>query len=247
MRCCGTRWTSSGRRSRSSRMTRAPPATPTGSRSCRTARPPTSRASASDAILDVMPSSTCVKSSSAAEKASDDDLPHRYSRPFMTSRIASEVHARLVPDDQAVGEEHDPVGVAAARGSCVTIDDRLAELVDRRAAAGRSPRRWSCESRLPVGSSAKMIAGRVSSARATATRCCWPPESSDGPVVQAVAEPDGVDQLLPPRLVDGAAGEAQRQLHVLLGREHRQQVEELEDEADACRGGSASARRREAS
>src|SRR5919197_2137057 len=36
------------------------------------------------------------------------------------------------------------------------------------------------ESRLPVGSSAKITAGRDASARATATRCCWPPESSDG-------------------------------------------------------------------
>jgi hypothetical protein len=36
------------------------------------------------------------------------------------------------------------------------------------------------ESRLPVGSSAKITAGLVISARASATRCCWPPESSDG-------------------------------------------------------------------
>ena len=36
------------------------------------------------------------------------------------------------------------------------------------------------ESRLPVGSSAKMICGRDASARATATRCCWPPDSSLG-------------------------------------------------------------------
>src|SRR5256886_4190946 len=35
-------------------------------------------------------------------------------------------------------------------------------------------------SRLPVGSSASRIAGSVTSARATATRCCWPPESSFG-------------------------------------------------------------------
>ena len=31
-----------------------------------------------------------------------------------------------------------------------------------------------------MGSSAKMICGRLASARATATRCCCPPESSDG-------------------------------------------------------------------
>ena len=35
-------------------------------------------------------------------------------------------------------------------------------------------------SRLPVGSSASMMAGRVIRARAMATRCCSPPESSEG-------------------------------------------------------------------
>ena len=33
------------------------------------------------------------------------------------------------------------------------------------------------ESSAPVGSSAKMMSGRGTSARATATRCCWPPDS----------------------------------------------------------------------
>ncbi len=36
------------------------------------------------------------------------------------------------------------------------------------------------ESRLPVGSSANITLGRDTSARATATRCCWPPDSSAG-------------------------------------------------------------------
>ena len=49
----------------------------------------------------------------------------------------------------------------------------------------RSPRRSStsdveAESRLPVGSSARSRSGSVTSARAIATRCCWPPESSIG-------------------------------------------------------------------
>jgi RIO kinase 1 len=35
-------------------------------------------------------------------------------------------------------------------------------------------------SRLPVGSSASSTFGSFTSARAIATRCCWPPESSDG-------------------------------------------------------------------
>ena len=37
-----------------------------------------------------------------------------------------------------------------------------------------------CESRLPVGSSARRNCGRLISARAMATRCCWPPESCEG-------------------------------------------------------------------
>ena len=56
-------------------------------------------------------------------------------------------------------------------------DDGLAELVApsaRRKPSTSAPER---ESRLPVGSSAKMTSGRDTSARAQATRCCWPPES----------------------------------------------------------------------
>jgi len=37
-----------------------------------------------------------------------------------------------------------------------------------------------CVSRLPVGSSANSTAGRVTKARASATRCCSPPESWRG-------------------------------------------------------------------
>jgi hypothetical protein len=45
------------------------------------------------------------------------------------------------------------------------------------------------ESRLPVGSSAKTTAGLETSARATATRCCWPPESSLGRCVRRSCRP----------------------------------------------------------
>src|SRR5213075_67438 len=37
-----------------------------------------------------------------------------------------------------------------------------------------------CSSRLPVGSSARTSGGLLASARATATRCCSPPESLEG-------------------------------------------------------------------
>ena len=45
------------------------------------------------------------------------------------------------------------------------------------------------ESRLPVGSSANTTAGREISARAIATRCCWPPDSSAGRCVSRSPRP----------------------------------------------------------
>jgi hypothetical protein len=51
-------------------------------------------------------------------------------------------------------------------------------------------------------------------------------------VVQAVADADGVDQLVEPGVVDAAAGDRERQQDVLARVEDRQQVEGLEDEAD---------------
>ena len=68
---------------------------------------------------------------------------------------------------------------AAARGSCVTIT----VVWPSSSTASRSSARISppeAESRLPVGSSANSTVGWEISARAIATRCCWPPESSDG-------------------------------------------------------------------
>ena len=62
-----------------------------------------------------------------------------------------------------VGDEHD--GAAAP-----------VQLVEQAAARPSA----DTESRLPVGSSARIRSGSVTSARATATRCCWPPESSPG-------------------------------------------------------------------
>src|SRR5581483_1718766 len=69
--------------------------------------------------------------------------------------------------------------IAAARGSCVTIT----VVWPYWSTDSRSSRRISpldAESRFPVGSSAKTTVGREIRARAIATRCCWPPESSDG-------------------------------------------------------------------
>ena len=89
------------------------------------------------------------------------------------------------------------------------------------------------ESRLPVGSSAKIRSGRPMRARAQATRCCWPPDISVGPVRQAVADAELVDQVVEPGRVDLGPGQIGRQGDVLAGGQRGHQVERLEDEADA--------------
>jgi hypothetical protein len=53
-----------------------------------------------------------------------------------------------------------------------------------------------------------------------------------GAVGAPVLEADGADQLVYPSLVGLAAGDRERQHQVLLGGEDREQVEELEDEAE---------------
>jgi D-alanyl-D-alanine dipeptidase len=73
------------------------------------------------------------------------------------------------------------------------------------------------ESRLPVGSSAKTIVGRLTRAR---------------PMAAALLEPDLAHQLGHPFLVRLFARESEREDDVLLCVQHREQVEELEDEAD---------------
>ena len=89
-------------------------------------------------------------------------------------------------------------------------------------------------SRLPVGSSASSTRGSLTSARAIATRCCWPPDSSDGQVPQPVAEADRGQRRLGPRppFAAGKPERHQRRLHVLGRAERRDQVEGLEDEPD---------------
>ena len=52
--------------------------------------------------------------------------------------------------------------------------------VFRATSSNSSTPRAICVSRLPVGSSASSSRGEPASARAIATRCCWPPDSSAG-------------------------------------------------------------------
>ena len=53
-------------------------------------------------------------------------------------------------------------------------------------------------SRLPVGSSARISDGLVTMARATATRCCWPPDISLGRWPMRSVMPDLVQGRLGP-------------------------------------------------
>ena len=111
-------------------------------------------------------------------------------------------------------------------------DHRLARTRRRPGAGGPGPPRRTCESRLPVGSSANSTAGRCTSARATATRCCWPPESSDGRCVSRSRRPTVSISWSSHFWSASLARELQRQRDVLLGGQHRHEVEGLEDEAE---------------
>ena len=77
-------------------------------------------------------------------------------------------------------------------------------------------------------------AGPAASARATAARCCSPPESCDGTVRHPAGQSHRGEQLLRARAGPalGFPGDQQRHHHVLQRAELPQQVMELEDEAD---------------
>jgi hypothetical protein len=93
--------------------------------------------------------------------------------------------------------------------------------------------RWV--SRLPVGSSASSTAGSVTMARAMATRCCCPPDSSAGVWCSQPPRPtDCSARAAAWRTRGGLAAVEQRQLDVLLRRGARQQVEALEHEAQVA-------------
>ena len=103
--------------------------------------------------------------------------------------------------------------------------------LDRRSRASTSADR--SESRLPVGSSARTRRGRLTRARAIATRCCSPPDSSDGRWRGPVGEPDPVERLDRggPSRRAAIARIVRREHDVLEGGQGRDQVEVLEDEA----------------
>jgi len=76
---------------------------------------------------------------------------------------------------------------AAISASCVTTTIVFPSRLSRSSTAMISAS--LAVSRFPVGSSARRIGGSLTSARAIATRCCSPPESSDGRWTARAARP----------------------------------------------------------
>ena len=122
---------------------------------------------------------------------------------------------------------------SAAGCSCVTITMVMPSdsLISRSRCMISSP---VALSRLPVGSSASRIVGRLTRARARAARCCSPPESSLGRCVRRAPRRDAIDGFADAGGALAAIdfGEAQRKLDVFFERHAREQIEGLEDDAD---------------
>ena len=159
------------------------------------------------------------------------DFDHAAASSSMTLWIVCGSHSPSSRTISPSARKSTRCATAAARASWVTITIVWPySSTERRRSSRISP--LVAESRFPVGSSAKSTVGFETSARAIATRCCCPPESSDGPVRQPVGEPDVADQLVEPAVLRLLAGDGEREEDVLLRVQHRQEVEELEHEAD---------------
>ena len=137
-------------------------------------------------------------------------------------------------DDLAVGEEEDAVGRGGRTRLVRDHDERLAVVLHRRAqqledlAAG-----------LRVEVAGRLVReddGRPAHERAGDRDALLLAAGELGRAVRApVLQADLVEQVLEEVLVRLRPGEREREGDVLLGGQHRQQVEELEDEADvAC-------------
>ena len=153
-------------------------------------------------------------------------------RRFIRSRTCSGLPAGRVADDPPVDEHQDPVGDRGGGGVVGDHDHGLAELVDRRPQQRRGPPRSSasrgCRSarrrRPPPARSSAPGRSRPAAAGRRRARRGGGRAGRRG----RRRRPARSNR----RLVGIAAGELQRQQDVLPRVEDRQQVEELEDEAD---------------
>ena len=143
---------------------------------------------------------------------------------------------RALAHDAALLEQQHPVGAGAdevaRRGSRPRWSGR-----PRRARAPCGPARRAVRgSSDAVGSSSSSSGGSMASARAIATRCASPPESSCGLASARAPTPSSSSRRRAVRsavVAPVAADVHRRQPHVVRGGEVREQVVELEDHADA--------------
>ena len=114
----------------------------------------------------------------------DDHAEHRQGRPQPARRASREMASRTRSSGVHATSRPSRTWTwrSARRGDVAVVGDehdrpaRRVELVEDAHDLGAR----CALSRLPVGSSARMSAGSVTRARAMATRCCWPPDSSVG-------------------------------------------------------------------
>ena len=130
-----------------------------------------------------------------------------------------------------VGEEDDAVRVAGGDRVVGDHHDRLAEVVD-----GLAHELEDLGARLRVEVPGGLVGeddlGRLTRAPARPRRAAADRRRAPTGGAEPVAQADGVDHAVEPRLVGLAAGERQRQRDVLDRGERRDQVVRLEDEAD---------------
>ena len=101
--------------------------------------------------------------------------PSSFIRSSTRSAVGSAISEEIRPSSRNSTRSLNPA--AAASWVTITIVWPNSEVALRRNSSSSVP---AFESRLPVGSSANTMSGRLARARAAATRCCWPPESSAG-------------------------------------------------------------------
>ncbi len=102
------------------------------------------------------------------------------------------------------------VGVAGGHRVVGDHDDGLAQLAAPPARAGRGPRRRSGSRGCRWARRRRRCRGRLARARATATRCCWPPDSSLGRWCSRSPRPTVAMILVEPAVVVGRCAPARR-------------------------------------
>ena len=162
----------------------------------------------------------CRQAALAGPEAVEGDVEHRCQLSEVLHAVEDAVGGGVGHrvDDAAVREEQHGVGVAGGDGVVGDHDDRLAELVDGVAHEGED---------LAAGAAVEVAGGLVgedqlrasdASARATATRCCWPPDSSLGRCFRRSPSPTVSTTVRTHSLVGLGAGERHRQGDVLAWR-----------------------------